>query len=45
MTESKLLRMEEKEGSPEERVAVMANFHAEIPSTAQDEQPPLEPFD
>ena len=43
--ESKLVRMEEKEGSPEVRVSVMANFHTEIPSTAQDEQPPLKPFD
>ncbi len=43
--ESKLARMEENEGSLEVRVSVMANFHTEIPSTAQDEQPPLEPFD
>jgi hypothetical protein len=35
--------MEEKEGSPEVRVSVKVNFYMEIPITAQDEQPPLEP--
>ena len=42
--EGKLERMEEMEDSPEVSLAVISNFHTEIPSAAQDEQPPLEPF-
>ena len=42
--ESKLERMEEKEDSPEVSLSVVANFHTDIPSTAQDEQPPSEQF-
>ncbi len=36
-------RMEEKEGSPEVSLSVIANFYAEIPAQlriAQDEEPP-----
>jgi hypothetical protein len=42
--ESKLERMEEKEESLEVSLSVVANFHTDIPSTAQDEQPPSEQF-
>ena len=42
--ESKLERMEEKEDSPEVSLSVVANFHTDIPSAAQDEQPPSEQF-
>jgi hypothetical protein len=40
--ERKLERMEEKENSPEVSLSVMANFHTEISSATQDEQPPSE---
>ncbi len=36
--------MEEKEDSPEVSLSVVANFHTDIPSAAQDEQPPSEQF-
>ena len=42
--ESKFERMEEKEDSLEVSLSVLANFHTDIPSAAQDEQPPSEQF-
>ena len=42
---NKLESMEEKDDSREVNISVMPNLHTEIPSTAQDEQPPLEPFE
>ena len=41
----KLESMKEKDDSREVNISVMPNLHTEIPSTAQDEQPPLEPFE
>jgi hypothetical protein len=38
--EGKLERMEEKEDSQEVSQSVIADFQKEIPSAAQDEQPP-----
>ena len=40
----KLESMEEKDDSREVNLSVVPNLHTEISSTAQDEQPPLEPF-
>ena len=42
--ESKLDRMEEKEDSPEVSLSVLANFCTDMPSAAQEEQPPSEQF-
>jgi hypothetical protein len=36
---------EEKDDSREVNISVVPNLHTEIPSTAHDEQPPLEPFE
>ena len=41
----KLESMEEKDNSREVNISVVPNLHTEIPSAAQDEQPPLEPFE
>ena len=41
----KLESMEEKDDSREVNISVVPNLHMEISSTAQDEQPPLEPFE
>ncbi len=40
----KLESMEEKDDSREVNISVVPNFHTEISSAAQDEQPPMEPF-
>jgi hypothetical protein len=37
--------MEEEDDSLEVNISVMPNLHTEIPSTAQDEQPPFESFE
>ena len=41
----KLESMEEEDDSLEVNISVMPNLHTEIPSTAQDEQPPFESFE
>ena len=41
----KLESIEEKDVSWEVNISVMPNLHTEIPSKAQDEQPPLELFE
>ena len=43
--DGKLERMEEKKDSLEVSLAVIRNFHTEVSSTAQDEQPPSEQFE
>ena len=41
----KLESMEEKDDSREVNISDLPNLHKQIPSTAQDEQPPLELFE